>query len=316
MEFYKIYKHLWQIAHKFDSKLPLHTFSLIIIIASTAFLSTSLPFFLKKIIDSTTLKQPIIISIVVYCVVWLLYQLLEWIQRIGSGALSEKLSTALKVYSLEDFLNTQKMALDQIDSSHFIQDSHQATYAFSQLNSTLIFILLPTGFQLVFITFYLAHNINTYYAFAFLGFSLLTFWTSKKINQRSEAYFEPIKKATQKERSLFLEKVQNYYDIKVNHVAHFESLRFNKNAREFLKIAFQSNLKIGLFMVFQVCIIFLFLTGFLTCSAYLFNQDKITTGDFILIISYVGMLTTPFLMLSQQTTRIHQSFFQLKQLTL
>ena len=314
MKAYQVYKNMWQIAHQFDQKLYLRAFSLIVIVALTALASTSLPFFLKQIVDSATSHSSIFLLILIYCVMWLVYQFLEWVERIGSSILNNNLSTALKVHSLENFLQCQKSELDQIDSAHFISDSNQASSAFSQLNSTFIFILLPTLFQLVFITFYLAHNINIYYAFAFLGFALLTFWLSKKINASSEKYFEPIKQAHKEQNSLFLEKVQNFYDIKVNHTVNFENQRFRQSAFRFLKTTAQSDFKIGLFMVLQVCIIFLFLTSFLLCSAYLFKQNQITIGDFILIISYVGMLTTPFLMLSQQTTRISQHFFHLKQL--
>lgn len=59
MKAYQIYKNMWQIAHQFNKKLYLYTFGLILIVALTALASTSLPFFLKKIIDGATSHTPI-----------------------------------------------------------------------------------------------------------------------------------------------------------------------------------------------------------------------------------------------------------------
>lgn len=91
-----------------------------------------------------------------------------------------------------------------------------------------------------------------------------------------------------------IEKVQSSYDIKVNDATFYELNAFQKRIHYYLAESRQTYLKIIIFMIYQVAFVGFFLFVFMALSVYLFQQHRFTSGDFVLISTYIISLTMPY----------------------
>ena len=65
-------------------------------------------------------------------------------------------------------------------------------------------------------------------------------------------------------------------------------------------------------MMLQVFFVFVFLFGFMFYTAYISQTQQITSGDFVLVSTYIIQLTMPFLMISQSLMRVNGNVVALK----
>lgn len=312
MESIRIYKHIFKLSVLYYKSSKLHLTLMFLAIVFIGFLTTSLPYLMKVIVDTASESnvqfqlqnfvsfKNLYLLVVIYSSVWLLSQLIEWIKNIFSSYLSSSLESSIIIASLDNFLRIEKRLQDKIDIGVFNSDVSRGSLSFSTLTSSFIVVIIPIIFQLLFITSILYLNVNIYYAVAFFVFTVLIFIFSNKLNKNSKKYFEPLYNTKNKLNSYFLEKISNSYEIKINNSIDFEINKFKDNSKEFINQTYTSNLKIGILMIYQILSIFLFLLLFLVVSIYLFSNNNITSGDLVMITSYIMMLTSPFLRISQQ----------------
>ncbi|MBN6530105.1 ABC transporter ATP-binding protein [Acinetobacter pittii] len=312
MESIRIYKHIFKLSVLYYKSSKLHLTLMFLAIVFIGFLTTSLPYLMKVIVDTASESnvqfqlqnfvsfKNLYLLVVIYSSVWLLSQLIEWIKNIFSSYLSSSLESSIIIASLDNFLRIEKRLQDKIDIGVFNSDVSRASLSFSTLTSSFIVVIIPIIFQLLFITSILYLNVNIYYAVSFFVFTVLIFIFSNKLNKNSKKYFEPLYNTKNKLNSYFLEKISNSYEIKINNSIDFEINKFKDNSKEFINQTYTSNLKIGILMIYQILSIFLFLLLFLVVSIYLFSNNNITSGDLVMITSYIMMLTSPFLRISQQ----------------
>lgn len=312
MESIRIYKHIFKLSVLYYKSSKLHLSLMFLAIVFIGFLTTSLPYLMKVIVDTASESnvqfqlqnfvsfKNLYLLVVIYSSVWLLSQLIEWIKNIFSSYLSSSLESSIIIASLDNFLRIEKRLQDKIDIGVFNSDVSRASLSFSTLTSSFIVVIIPIIFQLLFITSILYLNVNIYYAVSFFVFTVLIFIFSNKLNKNSKKYFEPLYNTKNKLNSYFLEKISNSYEIKINNSIDFEINKFKNNSKEFINQTYTSNLKIGILMIYQILSIFLFLLLFLVVSIYLFSNNNITSGDLVMITSYIMMLTSPFLRISQQ----------------
>jgi len=102
-----------------------------------------------------------------------------------------------------------------------------------------------------------------------------------------------------------LEKLLNSYEIKIKHAGAYELQRLERQLADYAGVTKRSHLKIGLLMMAQIAFIFCFLLCFMLYTAYMSQRLQISSGDFVLISSYIIQLTTPFLMVSQSLMRVN-----------
>lgn len=316
MKSLQLYKRIWNISVNYYSKAYFHLIIMVALALLSSFLNTSVPFLMKIIIDKTHEKKIYLDTtgiftlnnlytlVTIYASVWLFSKLLEWVQNISSLYLSNSFEVSLLSFGLQDFLSIKKYEIDKIDIGKFVSDVNRAANAFSATNTTIFLILIPTLIQTFFMCWYLYKNTNILYSLSFTLFSIFIFLTSLYINKRNKKYLSPIYFSRNHVNSFFLQKVANAYDIKTSNAIEYETNIFKKILQENVKTSFYNQSKLGISLIFQVIIIFIFLLVFMLISAYLFSKNTLSSGDFILVSSYIIMLTTPFLMLSQQLTKL------------
>ncbi|MDQ2620058.1 ABC transporter ATP-binding protein, partial [Acinetobacter baumannii] len=79
----------------------------------------------------------------------------------------------------------------------------------------------------------------------------------------------------------------------------------------YITTAKDRNKKIGLLMISQLFMIFLFLLMFMLFTVFLSTEKQLTPGAFVLISTYIIQLTNPFLAVSQSLMRLNGNFVAL-----
>lgn len=305
--FLKIYKQIWFASHRFDEKSKKNVIAIVVLVTLVSLIDSVLPYMIKLIVDRTQDNQNIhylYLLVISYCFAWLLSQILEWTKNVLTGLVSSKLGSSILILALENYLKIEKSQQDKVDIGVFNSDAMRASNAFAQLTLSLLLVFFPIVFQLIFITCILYVNIDPLFALGFIAMALFIFLVTNVINRESKKYYEPLYSVRNTLNSKFLEKVSHYYEIKANHSIEFEVDGFKRKVKNHVDQTFHSHYKIGQLMVFQIFLIFIFLITFWIISTKLFELDQITSGDMVMISSYIMMLTMPFLMISQQINLI------------
>ncbi|ENV10126.1 hypothetical protein F966_01298 [Acinetobacter higginsii] len=305
--FLKIYKQIWFTSHRFDEKSKKNVIAIVVLVTLVSLIDSVLPYMIKLIVDRTQDNQNIhyiYLLVISYCFAWLLSQILEWTKNVLTGLVSSKLGSSILILALENYLKIEKSQQDKVDIGVFNSDAMRASNAFAQLTLSLLLVFFPIVFQLIFITCILYVNIDPLFALGFIAMALFIFLVTNVINRESKKYYEPLYSVRNTLNSKFLEKVSHYYEIKANHSIEFEVDGFKRKVKNHVDQTFHSHYKIGQLMVFQIFLIFIFLITFWLISTKLFELDQITSGDMVMISSYIMMLTMPFLMISQQINLI------------
>ncbi|MCJ0829398.1 ABC transporter ATP-binding protein/permease [Acinetobacter sp. NIPH1876] len=305
--FLKIYKQIWFASHRFDEKSKKNVIAIVVLVTLVSLIDSVLPYMIKLIVDRTQDNQNIhyiYLLVISYCFAWLLSQILEWTKNVLTGLVSSKLGSSILILALENYLKIEKSQQDKVDIGVFNSDAMRASNAFAQLTLSLLLVFFPIVFQLIFITCILYVNIDPLFALGFIAMALFIFLVTNVINRESKKYYEPLYSVRNTLNSKFLEKVSHYYEIKANHSIEFEVDGFKRKVKNHVDQTFHSHYKIGQLMVFQIFLIFIFLIIFWLISTKLFELDQITSGDMVMISSYIMMLTMPFLMISQQINLI------------
>lgn len=246
-----------------------------------------------------------------YSFTWFINNFFEQIKNLFSAIVYSRFESSILSSSLNSFLKISKKEQDKLDIGVFHTDVSRASDAFATLNITIFFVLLPMLIQLIFMSFILYKNINLNFSIIFTIGVIIIFILSNKINKKSGKYYEPFYNSHSKLHSYFIQKINHAYDIKINHSYNFEGEKFNKNLQSYVKENTKSHVKIGTLMILQTFFIFIFLLSFLEISIHYLSLKEITSGDFVMISSYIIMLTTPFLMISQHITLINGHFVSL-----
>lgn len=301
--FFKIFKEIWRASNLFYKNERQHLIFLSILVALTSLVSAILPYFIKLIIDNTHQNQNIsfiYLLVISYCFAWLLSQVLEWVKNALAGLITAKQETSILITGLSNYLRIEKTQQDKIDIGIFNAEAVRASKAFSMIIFAILLVFVPVILQLFFISYILFLNIGFAFSVGFISAAVLLFFISNFINRKSKAYYEPLYSIGNTLQGRFLEKANHAYEIKVNNAVDFEVAHFEKSVKRFVDQSFYSHSRIAALMVLQIGFIFLFLLGFLLLSTKLFSIGAITTGDMVMISSYIMMLTTPSLMISQQ----------------
>ncbi|AQZ83438.1 hypothetical protein BUM88_18560 [Acinetobacter calcoaceticus] len=326
MKLFKIYIDMWNISHQFYKKSKYHLFAFSIIVILTSLLAALLPYLMKLIVDSTNGKltftnlsdflniRSLYLLVIIYATAWFSSQLLDWVKNIFSSYINASLETSIIFFNLNNYLITKKREQDKIDIGVFTSDVDRASNSFTNLTMTIFFVFLPILVQLISIFYILYRNVSLYFSLFFIFIAIVIFTLSNIINKNSRKYFEPLYKTRNILNSFFMEKIYNANDIKLNHSYDYEQKRFHNNINNFIKQTYESNLRIGTLMILQIFFIFVYLLSFLIISVKLFYSSQISSGDFVMIGSYLLMLTTPFLMISQQVMMLNGHFVSMERI--
>ncbi|MDS7934075.1 ABC transporter ATP-binding protein [Acinetobacter sp. V91_7] len=316
------YKFLWQVSKENYKKQKGSMFLMFLLVMFTAFFTTLLPYLLKIIIDysaqeynfSLDIRLPfnfLYLIVLAYAAAWLANELCHWTQNIFSAYLMVDFKGALIFAGLKNYLNLKKDEQDQIEAGTVISDLARGSSAFGEINLTLLLHLGPIIFQLVMIFAVLFTTISLLFSISFLLVAIVIFLVSFHINKTSSSLFDSMYQKDNQVNSHLIHQISNSYEIKVKNAVPFQLLKFNATLDSYITTAKDRNKKIGLLMISQLFLIFLFLLIFMLFTVFLSTEKQLTPGAFVLISTYIIQLTNPFLAVSQSLMRLNGNFVAL-----
>jgi ATP-binding cassette subfamily B protein len=316
------YKFLWQVSKENYKKQKGSMFLMFLLVMFTAFFTTLLPYLLKIIIDysaqeynfSLDIQLPfnfLYLIVLAYAAAWLANELCNWTKNIFSAYLMVDFKGALILAGLKNYLNLKKNEQDQIEAGTVISDLARGSSAFSEINLTLLLHLGPIIFQLVMIFAVLFTTISLIFSISFLLVAIVIFLVSFHINKTSSSLFNAMYEQDNLVNSHLIHQISNSYEIKVKNAVPFQLSKFNETLNLYITTAKDRNKKIGLLMISQLFLIFLFLLVFMLFTVFLSTEKQLTAGAFVLISTYIIQLTNPFLAVSQSLMRLNGNFVAL-----
>lgn len=315
---FQTYRAVWHIA-KQSKQHPLSLMTLVgVLIALSTGLGVLLPYVLKLLIDQSQLgefKTQTVFNISMlyllafaYAMGWFISQSLEQLKNMLSAFFLRNFKSALVYQGIQNFFNLHYEEQKKIDAGVFNSDLWRGATAFGQLTYTILFILIPVLVQILGMVWVLAQNIGLVYALYFFIFSIVTLGLSILITFKTEDIFSEMYTSRNSLNQFIIEKIQSAYDIKVNAAASYELNEFPSRIEIFKQKTGNNYKKAVLFMIYQLVFIGLFLLFFMLFSVYLFDKQQLTSGDFVLISTYIVSLTLPLMMMSQSIIRLRGDF--------
>lgn len=315
---------VWKIAKQFY----LHPWLMLILISICliiiTLLSIGLPYLLKLLVDQTQFSEQnfsftsflkinnLYLLALAYSVAWLLNQLINQLHNFFSALLLRHFDSALIFEGLKNFFSLKNSTQKAQDVGVYNTNLLRGAEAFGQTLYTIFFIILPIVFQILGMVWVLSSNIAFSYGIYFLVFSICAVILSLLITFKTQDFFTAMYESRNQLNQFIVEKVQSSYDIKVNDASRYELIEFEKRINRYMADTRHTYFKMIIFMLYQVFFVGFFLSIFMLLSVYLFKNQQFSSGDFVLISSYIISLTLPLMMMSQSIIRLRGDFIAIE----
>lgn len=319
-----IYLNVWKVLQQYYRHPIRHMLLLGILVASSTLMLVFVPYIMKQIVDLSQSGRAsfsweqlwqwenLYLLAACYALAWFGSNLLQHLSNRYSAFFLISIESALVYKGLENYFNLNFAEQRKIETGVINTDIWRGADAFGQLTFTCLFIMMPLLFEIVMMMVILAQNISLSFAVVFFFFALVTFALTLLIAIKSKDIFSVFYDAHNQINQFFIEKVQNHYDIQVNHAQAYALKQFDQRIQDYRIKKSKAHSRLVVLMLLQVFFVTVFLLGFMLFTVYLFEKNQVSTGDFVLIGSYIIGLTMPMLHVSQSVMRLKGDYISLK----
>lgn len=319
-----IYAGVWKILKQYYQHPIRHMLGLGVLVLSSTLLVVSVPYIMKQIVDLSQSGvsqfswdqlwhlENLYLLAACFALAWFGSNLLQHLSQRYSAFFLISIESALVYKGLENFFNLSFLEQRKIETGIINTDIWRGAEAFGQLIFTSLFILIPLVFEVFMMMWILAQSINISFALIFLFFALLVFAMTLIVALKSKDIYSTFYEAHNRINQFFIEKVQNHYDIQINAAQHYELKNFAQRVKEYQTEKSKSHSQLMILMLIQVLSVAIFLFIFMLFTVYLFEKKQVSTGDFILISSYIVGLTLPMLRVSHSVMGLKGDYISLK----
>ncbi|MEC6391417.1 ABC transporter ATP-binding protein [Acinetobacter pittii] len=320
----KLFLEMFKDMNKVNKNIKYKILFTLLIILLVTLLGVYLPIVMKNLINSSQAGVTYIYSgelfslsniayiAIIYACVWVFLHILSWVKNIFNSMILIDVLSSLLSDGISNYLNLKSDEQKKIETGVFHTDLLRGSDSFGQILSIFLFILLPSILQVVMIVYVLNINFGYEIGILFLISTILVFLLCIFFSYKTKDIFTSFYEAKNYVNNKIIEKIQNSYDIKINFSKDYEIERLNKDIKYLSQENFESNYKLSLYMMLNVIFIGIFLVLFLLIFVNLFEHNKITSGDFVLIGTYIVELTAPFLMISQNLLQMKGHLISVK----
>lgn len=320
---FEIFLFYWGFIKKEYKKIYFHTFLLLFINIIVSAFTALLPYLMKLVIDSssynfhvdfTDTSSLILLLALSFAVVWMSVKILFWINNIISALFTANVEAEILHHSFSSFISSKFEYANKIDIGVLNSDVRRGALAFGQIVHTIFLVILPVVIQFFIVVSIFAFKISLYFSLFFIFSMILISFLTFFLISRSGRVFDNIYEADNHQSKYFLEKVNSFYNIKTQGSIGFEKNNYRMICNNYIKNIFKGNLKIGILMICQVISVGLLLLFSMLFSVYMFNEHQMTSGDFVLISSYIIELSTPLIIVAQSLMQTNGNFVSIDKL--
>lgn len=319
----EIFLFYWKFIKNEYKKIYFHSFLLFFINVVITALTALLPYLMKLVIDSssynfhvdfTNISTLILLLAISFAIAWMSVKILFWVNNIVSALFMASVEAEIIHHSFSSFITSKFEYANKVDIGVLNSDVRRGAVAFGQIIHTIFLVILPVVVQFLIVVSIFALKISLYFSLFFICsmvfISILTFF----LISRSGKVFDGIYEADNQQSKFFLEKVSSFYNIKTQGSIDFELNSYRIICNNYIKSIFRGNLKIGILMIYQVVSVGVLLLVSMLFSVNMFNSHQMTSGDFVLISSYIIELSTPLILIAQSLMQTNGHFVSIEKL--
>jgi ABC-type bacteriocin/lantibiotic exporter with double-glycine peptidase domain len=248
-----------------------------------------------------------------YGLAWTAAHAFEWLKNIVSASVLARCDAAFHHAMYVRLIRVEYTRLTHQDSGAMVSVIARSRGAFSAVTFTLFWVIAPTVFQLFLSGGVLWKLTGGVFATVFVSSMVLLFFVTWGLASMSKGAHAEIFSADDTLSSHLVEKLPFALDIKVNDAYAREEISLGNILGNYIKKVSRGNARLSLLLTAQALCAGLLLTAFTIATAEGVVRSTFQVGDFVMIVSYVIALTTPFTMLAASLSDLRRNHLALRE---
>lgn len=307
----KQFKKAWMLFRQYDENGLGVFFVLAILQILIIGTSVGLPYLFKLLIDQTSEPDHyysiqdffqihlLYLFAVAYALAWFINEGMKNVNNFAMSMMIRNVDASMLKAGVFNFLDLKLKDQRQQDIGVFNANLIRGSEALGTIIFTIFFVIVPTVFKILGMVYVLGNTINLEFGVYFFVFSACTVALSLIITFKTQDIFTIMYGARNQLNQFVIEKLQQSYDIKLSHSKYYEFEEFSRRIDDY-KIKTQDTYKkLQYLMIYQLLFVSFFLLVFMVLSVYMFEYQSFSSGDFVLVSTYIIGLTIPLMMMSQ-----------------
>ena len=280
------------------SLYPAFTFSLIgvsILFILASVLGALLPYLLKKTAEAYTFSEGILSAFflitMTYAVSWTVTEVLKNIRGIFSAGILAQADAALTSNTMEILLSISFRKQKEFEPAVLAANIDRGAQSFSALTLSVFWTLLPITVEISMAVYFLYQSLGFTYSLIFsisvIGMIFLAF----SIAIFSRHIHTDIMNTQNGVYSYTIERLAMPLDIRINSAHAKERVLRQEILNQYVNTIKLTNKKMGFLLSLQAVAVGVLLAISVLVLVFFKKASHIGTGDFIMIVGYISMLT-------------------------
>lgn len=280
------------------SLYPAFTFSFIgvsILFILASVLGALLPYLLKKTAEAYTFSEGILSAFflitMTYAVSWTVTEVLKNIRGIFSAGILAQADAALTSNTMEILLSISFRKQKEFEPAVLAANIDRGAQSFSALTLSVFWTLLPITVEISMAVFFLYQSLGFTYSLIFsisvIGMIFLAF----SIAIFSRHIHTDIMNTQNGVYSYTIERLAMPLDIRINSAHAKERVLRQEILNQYVNTIKLTNKKMGFLLSLQAVAVGVLLAISVLVLVFFKKASHIGTGDFIMIVGYISMLT-------------------------
>lgn len=284
----------------------------------TSVLSALLPFLLKKTAEAYVISDSFMsvffLVTMTYAICWTVTEVLKNIKGIFSAGVLARSDAALVSKSMEILLSVSFKKQKGFEPAILAANIDRGSKSFSALTVSVFWTLIPVFIEIIVSIFFLYQSLGFMYSMVFFlsvtGMIFLAF----NIALRSQNIHADIMNAHNSVYAYTVGRLSMPLDVRVNTAHERESIISTKTLGHYVETIRKTNKKMGYLLSVQAAVVGGLLAISVLMLVFFRNSSHIGTGDFIMIVGYISMLTFQLRTIAAACIDIQRQFVFLKKI--
>lgn len=233
-----------------------------------------------------------------YAICWTLASVLQNVKGIFSAGVLARSDAALQKTLMKHVFSYPHVSQRTIDPAVVAQDISRAAASFGAVTTAVFWTIAPILFEFFVSMGIIYRAIGAKFAFLFGACIVALAIISYVIALKNGDVHLRIYQTQNKVQAFVVERLGALFDVRMNNASTREEKLLDAHLNEAARVIWRSNLRMGIYLGCQALAIGVALGVFTAYSVSLNGAAKFTSGDFVMISGYVGMLTMQLRLLS------------------
>ncbi|WP_271014450.1 ATP-binding cassette domain-containing protein [Escherichia coli] len=280
------------------SLYPAFTFSFIgvsILFILASVLGALLPYLLKKTAEAYTFSEGILSAFflitMTYAVSWTVTEVLKNIRGIFSAGILAQADAALTSNTMEILLSISFRKQKEFEPAVLAANIDRGAQSFSALTLSVFWTLLPITVEISMAVYFLYQSLGFTYSLIFSISAIGMIFLAFSIAIFSRHIHTDIMNTQNGVYSYTIERLAMPLDIRINSAHAKERVLRQEILNQYVNTIKLTNKKMGFLLSLQAVAVGVLLAISVLVLVFFKKASHIGTGDFIMIVGYISMLT-------------------------